>query len=110
LLRNVEIHGIVIAASAAQHFEQANRALHAGKDVLVEKPLALQVEEREELVEVARKDKRTLMVDMLRVISMSSRDDLTSVGDTDTRPRAFTPIAPTPNRYGYLGNDVVGEE
>jgi UDP-2-acetamido-3-amino-2,3-dideoxy-glucuronate N-acetyltransferase len=62
LLRNVEIQGIVIAAPAAQHFELAKRALHAGKDVFVEKPLALQVEEGEELVEIARKDKRILMV------------------------------------------------
>ncbi len=56
------IHGIVIAAPAAQHFQLAKSALLAGKDVFVEKPLALRVEEGQELVEVARKHERILMV------------------------------------------------
>ena len=38
------------------------KALLAGKDVFVEKPLALRVPEAEELVELARKKKRVLMV------------------------------------------------
>jgi UDP-2-acetamido-3-amino-2,3-dideoxy-glucuronate N-acetyltransferase len=57
-----EINAIAIAAPAAQHFELAKKALLAGKDVFVEKPLALRVEEAEELVETARKLERILMV------------------------------------------------
>jgi UDP-2-acetamido-3-amino-2,3-dideoxy-glucuronate N-acetyltransferase len=57
-----EIQGIAIAAPAAQHFELAKRALLAGKDVFVEKPLALRVEDGEELIETARKLRRILMV------------------------------------------------
>jgi UDP-2-acetamido-3-amino-2,3-dideoxy-glucuronate N-acetyltransferase len=57
-----EIQAIAIAAPAAQHFELAKKALLAGKDVFVEKPLALRVEDGEELVETARNLKRILMV------------------------------------------------
>jgi UDP-2-acetamido-3-amino-2,3-dideoxy-glucuronate N-acetyltransferase len=56
------IQAVAIAAPAAKHFELARRALLAGKDVFVEKPLALRVDEGEELVELAHKHSRILMV------------------------------------------------
>ena len=56
------ITAVAIAAPAAQHFNLAKRAMLAGKDVFVEKPLALKVEEGEELVALARKHSRILMV------------------------------------------------
>jgi len=62
LLAMPEVNAVAIAAPAAQHFELAKKALLAGKDVFVEKPLALHVEEGEELVDLARKDSRILMV------------------------------------------------
>jgi UDP-2-acetamido-3-amino-2,3-dideoxy-glucuronate N-acetyltransferase len=62
LLSMPEVQGVVIAAPAAQHFVMARKALLAGKDVFVEKPLALHVEEGEELTELARKHERVLMV------------------------------------------------
>jgi UDP-2-acetamido-3-amino-2,3-dideoxy-glucuronate N-acetyltransferase len=62
LLETPDLQGIVIAAPAAQHFELARRALLAGKDVFVEKPIALHLEEGEELVEIARRNQRILMV------------------------------------------------
>ena len=62
LLAMPEIQGVVIAAPAAQHFTLAKQALLAGKDVFVEKPLALRVEDGEELVHLARKHSRILMV------------------------------------------------
>jgi len=57
-----EVEGVVIAAPAAQHFALAKQALLAGKDVFVEKPLALRVEDGEELVQLARRQSRILMV------------------------------------------------
>jgi len=57
-----EVRGIVVAAPAAQHFQLAQRALLAGKEVFVEKPLALRVEEGQELVDLARERGRLLMV------------------------------------------------
>lgn len=62
LLSNPEVRGIVIAAPAAQHYDLAKKALLSGKDVFVEKPLALHVHEGAELVELARKNSRILMV------------------------------------------------
>ncbi|HET8924038.1 MAG TPA: Gfo/Idh/MocA family oxidoreductase [Candidatus Acidoferrum sp.] len=62
LLAMTEVQAVVIAAPAAQHFELARKVLLAGKDVFVEKPLALRVEEGEELVELALKRSRILMV------------------------------------------------
>src|ERR1700743_2417822 len=45
LLDNPEIQGVAIAAPAAQHHKLAKECLLAGKDVYVEKPLALQVDQ-----------------------------------------------------------------
>ncbi len=53
---------VVIATPAATHFAQAKEALLAGKHVFVEKPLALRAAEAEELVALARKVGKTLMV------------------------------------------------
>ena len=62
LFRREDIEGIVIAAPAAQHFSLAKRALEMGKDTFVEKPLSLHLEHAEELDQLARKNRRVLMV------------------------------------------------
>ncbi len=62
ILANESIRGIVIATPAVTHYELASRALRAGKDVLVEKPLALSVEHGEELVDLASTGGNVLMV------------------------------------------------
>ncbi len=62
LFNRKDIEGIVIAAPAAQHYSLAKRALEMGKDVFVEKPLALHVEHAEELTRLARESGRVLMV------------------------------------------------
>lgn len=62
VLEDSEIEGCVVATPSAFHFELARQALQAGKDVLVEKPLALTVREGEALVELAEKRRRILMV------------------------------------------------
>jgi predicted dehydrogenase len=56
------VRACAIAAPAALHYELARRALEAGKDVFVEKPLALTAKEGEALVELAEKQERILMV------------------------------------------------
>jgi UDP-2-acetamido-3-amino-2,3-dideoxy-glucuronate N-acetyltransferase len=53
---------VAIAAPAAQHYQLARRALEAGKDVFVEKPLALDVCHGEELRDLAKQTDRILMV------------------------------------------------
>jgi UDP-2-acetamido-3-amino-2,3-dideoxy-glucuronate N-acetyltransferase len=57
-----EVDGVAIATPAAQHFDLARRALLSGKDILVEKPLALHTEEGQELVRLADECKQILMV------------------------------------------------
>jgi predicted dehydrogenase len=53
---------VVIATPAPTHFDLTRRALNAGKDVLVEKPLALRYDEGAELLEHARATDQILMV------------------------------------------------
>jgi len=57
-----EVQGVVVSASAAGHYSIAKRMLEAGKDVYVEKPLALRVDHAEELVQLAQRHHRILMV------------------------------------------------
>jgi predicted dehydrogenase len=57
-----DLDGIVIATPAETHYELAMRALMAGKDVLVEKPLALTYEHGSHLVGLAAERGRRLMV------------------------------------------------
>ncbi|PWT76730.1 MAG: oxidoreductase [Chloroflexi bacterium] len=56
------IQAVAIATPAEAHAEGVREALMAGKDVFVEKPLCLSVEEGERLVALARKMNRILMV------------------------------------------------
>ena len=62
VINDPEIQGVAIAAPAAQHYQLARECLLAGKDVYVEKPLSLRVEEGQELVEIAEARQRMLMV------------------------------------------------
>jgi len=62
VLANSAIKGVVIASPAAMHHAMAKQALLADKDVFVEKPLSLTVEEGEELVKLAEDRNKILMV------------------------------------------------
>ena len=53
---------MALATPAITHYELAKAALEAGKDVYVEKPLAIDVKEGRQLVELAEKRHRILMV------------------------------------------------
>ena len=63
LLSNPDIDAIAIATPVSSHFELASRALNAGKDVLVEKPLSSDVAEAKKLIKTAEKNNRILSVD-----------------------------------------------
>jgi UDP-2-acetamido-3-amino-2,3-dideoxy-glucuronate N-acetyltransferase len=56
------IDAVVLATPAEQHFSMGMDALRAGKDLFVEKPLALDWQEGEEMVDLAKAQKRILMV------------------------------------------------
>jgi len=56
------VPAVVLATPAPTHYELARQALLAGKDVFVEKPLALSAAEAAQLVELARRQGRILVV------------------------------------------------
>ena len=62
ILKDKRIDAVVVATPAATHFEIGKKALEAGKNVLIEKPLTLKSEEAEVLLNLAQKSKKKLMV------------------------------------------------
>jgi len=62
LVARKDIQALVIAAPAADHYALAKKAMLADKDVFVEKPLALSVEEGIELADLSVTTGRILMV------------------------------------------------
>ena len=62
VLADPSIDAVALATPAVTHYEMAKAALEAGKDVFVEKPLAIDVRHGEALVELAAANGRILMV------------------------------------------------
>jgi predicted dehydrogenase len=62
ILGDSGIDAVVIATPPASHYELALKALDSGKDVFVEKPLVLNIDDGRSLVEKAESQKRILMV------------------------------------------------
>src|SRR5215470_10107050 len=62
VLADGTVNGVAIATPAETHGDLVRRALSADKDVFVEKPLCLTVDEAKDLIELASKRKRILMV------------------------------------------------
>lgn len=57
-----DVKGVAIATPAETHYSLVAQAIQAGKDVFVEKPLALTYEEGAHLVELAKQHQRMLTV------------------------------------------------
>jgi UDP-2-acetamido-3-amino-2,3-dideoxy-glucuronate N-acetyltransferase len=62
VLTDASIAAVALATPAVKHFDMTKAALAAGKDVYVEKPLAIDVAQGRELVELAEGKGRILMV------------------------------------------------
>jgi len=62
ILSDPTISAVALATPAVTHYDLAKAALEAGKDVYVEKPLAIEVKQGRALVELAEKRGRILMV------------------------------------------------
>lgn len=62
VLNRADIQAVMIATPAETHYSLACRAMAAGKDVFVEKPITLNLEEAEDLVVRAKNQGRILMV------------------------------------------------
>jgi UDP-2-acetamido-3-amino-2,3-dideoxy-glucuronate N-acetyltransferase len=62
VLADPSIDAVALATPAVTHYEMARAAIESGKDVLVEKPLAIDVRQGEALVKLADAKRRILMV------------------------------------------------
>ncbi|HZW39002.1 MAG TPA: Gfo/Idh/MocA family oxidoreductase [Ignavibacteriaceae bacterium] len=62
IIQDKNVKGVIIATPAETHYDVAVKILEAGKDVLIEKPLTLYVEDAEKLVDLADSLKRKVMV------------------------------------------------
>ena len=62
VLADGDVHAVVLATPAEHHAPMGMAALHAGKDLFVEKPLALEWQDGRALVDRARERDRILMV------------------------------------------------
>jgi UDP-2-acetamido-3-amino-2,3-dideoxy-glucuronate N-acetyltransferase len=62
ILEDDQIHGVALATPAETHADFAIQAMQAGKDVFVEKPMALTLEDAEKMKKVADQKGRILMV------------------------------------------------
>jgi predicted dehydrogenase len=65
-LKDDKVDVVYIATPPALHYEQSKAALLAGKNVICEKPAALTVHEAEELVALARGNKRLYVVNLMQ--------------------------------------------
>lgn len=63
LVNDSDLDAVAVVTPVATHFTIASGLLRAGKHVLLEKPLAANVEQAEQLIELAEKKARILMVD-----------------------------------------------
>ncbi len=62
VLKSGDVKAVAIATPVATHYDFVRQALMSGKDVFVEKPLALKAKEGQDLVDLAQEQGRILMV------------------------------------------------
>lgn len=63
ILTDSSVDAVVLTTPPSSHFDLAQKALFAGKDVLVEKPMTTNISDGEKLVDLAKRKERILMVD-----------------------------------------------
>jgi UDP-2-acetamido-3-amino-2,3-dideoxy-glucuronate N-acetyltransferase len=62
VLKNPEIHAVVLATPSLTHYPLGKQVLEAGKHLYVEKPLATTLKDAQDLVQLAQCHQKTLMV------------------------------------------------
>ena len=62
IINDENIHALIVSTSEPEHYKPVINALERGKPVLVEKPIALSVDEAEKMVEAAAKNNTSLHV------------------------------------------------
>jgi len=74
ILSDSSIEGVAVATPPQYHHAMARLALEAGKHVFVEKPMALEVADAQNLVDIALKNDRRLMVGHLLLYHPAYRE------------------------------------
>ncbi len=81
VIEDPDVDAIVIATRHGSHADLATRALEAGKHVFCEKPLALDEDELERVLEAARRSENILLVGFNRRFSPFLRELRSFIGD-----------------------------
>jgi predicted dehydrogenase len=63
VISSTKINAVAVITPVSTHFELAKKALNNGKHVFVEKPFTSTISEAEQLIELAQKKNRMIMVD-----------------------------------------------
>lgn len=73
ILEDKDVDAVIIATPTETHYKIAKDCLNAGKHILVEKPLTLKSEESGELIEIADKKRKVLMVGHIFIFNEAVR-------------------------------------
>lgn len=106
MLADSSIELVVVATPNTSHFEIAERALAAGKHVVVDKPFTITTRDADELIELSRKTGRVLSVfqnrrwdgDFLTVKEILNKNLLGRLAEFESRYDRFRP-AVNPNKW-----------
>jgi len=115
VLSDKEIGGIVISTPASTHYDLTQKALLADRHVLVEKPMALKVEQGEELAKLAYSKNLILMVGhllqyhtaIIKLKRMIGNGDLGNIRYIWSNRLNFGKLRPTENvLWSFAPHDI----
>lgn len=102
-LLNLDIDAVTIAAPTHLHHEIALKCIDRGLHLLVEKPIASNVEEGRELIAAARKAGVTLMVGHVERFNPAVKAVKDALANEDILSVAITRVGPFPPRMSNVG-------
>ncbi len=116
LINHPDVHLVIIANLNALHSTIARAALFAGKHVIVEYPLALELSEAESLMALARNQQRLLHVEHIELLGgvhQALISNLPKIGNPHyARYATLTPQRPAPEKWTFhheqFGFPLVG--
>ena len=69
IISSEDIEGVIVATPPATHFHIAKAAIKAGKPVLIEKPVTMDVQQAEDLLKLSRRMDVPVLVDHIHLFS-----------------------------------------
>ena len=109
VLADPEVVGVAIATPAETHNEMVRQALLAGKDVFVEKPLCLSVEDGKQLIALASERRRTTLARPCTVPGEAAMPVMTSASRLGSggMPNIFMSPTPKGSSLGGGGSPMI---